>query len=153
MVNINHNPAAWEFLIEANSIVRRHPVFVSITNAVVSTPNYDPSCYEEDSKKENPLDRSKWKPVDKGYCYGHSAIFAGLKDFRGDLELPRSMQLKELPGQLAYNQMVGNAGTFGERMLTYELNMWMTRAPDATNAPDQGYPTIRNIEVVDLSAK
>lgn len=142
LININHNPAAWEFLIEANNIVRRHPVFVSITNAVVSSSAYDKTCYTPEKS-----------PFDSGYCYGHTAVFAGLKDFRGDISLPEVMRLKEPAGQLAYNQMVGDAGTFAERALTYELNMWMTRAPDATNAPDQGYPTIRNLEVVDLAPK
>lgn len=144
IININHNPAAWEFLIEANSIVRRHPVFVSITNAVVPQSGYDArNCFTPGSKVPN----------DGGYCYGHTAVFAGLKDFREDIKLPEVMRLKEAPGQLAYNQMVADAGTFAERVLTYEANMWMTRAPDSTNAPDQGYPTIRNIEVLELGTK
>jgi hypothetical protein len=56
LVNINYNPASWEFLVEANSLARRHPVFVSITNAV-----------PEELKKLSDAVRSK-EQRRHGYC-------------------------------------------------------------------------------------
>jgi hypothetical protein len=34
--------------------------------------------------------------------------------------------------------------------LIYDLNLYMTRVPKTTNAPDQGYPAVRNLRVVSL---
>jgi predicted amidohydrolase len=149
MININHNPAAWEFLIEANSIVRRHPVFVTITNATVS----------EDQMKKAPYDVRCWSRTkapnvvqnDSGYCYGHSAVFASLpSEVSSDIEVPRQFQAADGQRELAYDQLVGDLGSFREGLLVYELNMWMNRVPANTNAPDQGYPPIRNIHCVTL---
>jgi predicted amidohydrolase len=149
MININHNPAAWEFLVEANSIVRRHPVFVTITNATVS----------EDQLKKPPYDVHCWTQArvanvaqnDSGYCYGHSAVFSSLPSELGsEIKVPRQFQTADGQRQLAYDQLVGDLGSFREGLLIYELNMWMNRVPANTNAPDQGYPPIRNIHCATL---
>lgn len=37
-----------------------------------------------------------------------------------------------------------------EGVLVSELNLRMTRAPKETNAPDQGYPMVGNLEVISI---
>jgi predicted amidohydrolase len=136
LININYNPASLEFLIEANSLARRHPVFVSITNAVPPPSHYAATC----------------KPAsgdDDGYCYGHTAVFAGVNANYGADDL--GADLAPLRKQLAYNYLVADTGTFRERALVYDLNMRQPRLPADTAAPDQGYPTIRNVKVRDLA--
>ena len=148
VININHNPAALEFLVEANSIARRHPVFVSITNVASDTP--DPKC--SDGYDES-----------HGYCYGNTAIFASLRTRASDEpnsvfrlhDLLPSYLLddfgnRRVERRLAYDNVVGALTAHPEQMLVYELNMWLTREPLATNAPDQGYPTVRALRIVDL---
>jgi predicted amidohydrolase len=152
VININHNPAAWEFLVEANSLVRRHPVFASITNTYILAAERAPRCMTDDG------------PSDSGYCNGHTAIFADLRTRLGDMPNSNARLLADLPDPVvrrdtdgnptgmavAYNKVVGDIGSFEEGMLVYELNMRMRRVPSETNAPDQGYPPVRDIHVVDL---
>lgn len=152
LVNINYNPASWEFLIEANSLARRHPVFVSITNAVPPAAEYN---------------KATCKPAtgdDDGYCYGHSAVFAGVnanygaddlgpdlvpKDFlAGDTAAGAQQPVRK---QLAYNYLIADTGTFRERALVYDLNMRLPRISADTTAPDSGYPPIRNVKLRDLA--
>jgi predicted amidohydrolase len=156
LVNINYNPASWEFLIEANSLARRHPVFVSITNAVPPASGYAAATCKPASNE------------DDGYCYGHSAIFSSLNanygadDIGSDLvpdaflissKTPPGAQpvRKPIRKQLAYSYLVADTGTFRERALIYELNMELPRLAADTTAPDQGYPTIRNVKIRDLT--
>ncbi len=153
LININYNPASWEFLIEANSLARRHPVFVSITNAVPAPSGYNKAACKPDTGE------------DDGYCYGHSAIFTGINanygadDLGADL-VPRDFLIPDAPPataqraprkQLAYNFMIADTGTFRERALVYELNMRLPRLAAETTAPDTGYPTIRNVKLRDLA--
>ncbi len=35
-------------------------------------------------------------------------------------------------------------------MLVYDLNLRLIRTPKETNVPDQGYPTIRNLQMLPL---
>jgi predicted amidohydrolase len=136
LININDNPAAVEFLVEANSLVRRHPLFASITN--VSDPQ---AC----------LDAQK-RLIDTGNCFGHTAVFA---DLRGGGKDPDSGQkiVKELPPQLLANgerpiwldHLVGDLPPGYEGMLLYDINLRLKRIPNTTNAPDQGYPPIKNL--------
>ena len=37
-------------------------------------------------------------------------------------------------------------------MLIYDLNLRVIRTPAENNAPDQGYPTLKNLEVLPLDA-
>ena len=153
LININYNPASWEFMIEANSLARRHPVFVSITNAIPSPGGYSAATCKPATNE------------DDGYCYGHSAVFSsinsnyGADDISADL-IPSEFLIpssagspaaKPLRKQLAYSYLIGDTGTFRERALIYELNMWLPRLAADTTAPDQGYPTIRNVELRDLA--
>jgi NOL1/NOP2/fmu family ribosome biogenesis protein len=55
-ININYNPASWEFMREASAIVKRHPLFFTITNS------------------DNPKDSAN----DDGYSYGNTSIFASI---------------------------------------------------------------------------
>jgi predicted amidohydrolase len=148
LVNINYNPASWEFLIEANSIVRRHPVFATITN-VTSPPTG--ACL------------SGGRPEDTGYCFGHSAVFASLRTSAADAPNSAVTVLRDLPPQfiegtgttahrmLAYDDLVADPGAFFEGLIVYDLNLRLPREPLSTNAPDQGYPTVRDIRYVPLS--
>ena len=119
---INYNPAAWEFLVEANSIVRRHLIFASITNV-----------FSSKSSSSN-----KTKHRDNGYSYGHTAVFASL---RTDKDVPNSserihdlipdyflkMDGDEVKRRMPYDNIVGDIEAFREGLLVYELNMWLKR--------------------------
>jgi len=148
IVNINHNPAALEFLVEANAIARRHPVFVSITNVASDSPS--PKCSDGYDEAH-------------GYCYGNTAIFASLRNrvadepnsvFRLHDVLPPYLlddfKNGRVERRLAYDAVAGALSAHPEQMLVYELNMWMTREPLTTNAPDQGYPSFRGLKIVNL---
>lgn len=140
ILNISWNPAAWEFLIEANSLARRHPVFVSITNATQLRPS--DGCIRDNA------------PTDTGHCFGHTAVFADLKHSGDNRGLPQVVE--QLPPEfvhagkpaLAVDHLVGDVGAFRQGILIYDLNLRKTRETVTTSAPDQGYPTIRNIKVV-----
>ena len=152
LINVNHNPSSWEFLIEANSIVRRHPLFASITNVFVPAEKVSRECLKDG------------KPKDIGYCYGHTSVFASLRTSPNDSPNSTYRLLKTLPEpivnlspdgepvgiSLPYSNVVADVGAFREGLLVYELNMLLKREPNATNAPDQGYPTIRGVKIVDL---
>lgn len=138
---VSLNPAGWEFLIEMNSLVRRHPVFASITNVtnVSSEPCKDGS---------------------EARCYGNSAVFANLDKYRPKAQ-PSADARSLIPAQLLgatgsvplqYDQLIAAIAPMRQAMLVYELNLRLLREPNATNAPDQGYPSIRDVHVVDLPA-
>lgn len=147
IININYNPKAWEFLIEANGIARRHPVFVSITN-VSGSPEGPSSCIKNN------------QPLDNGSCYGNSAVFANIR--MDDKSCPNCFKAIEGlignqfkvrpdgPTATPYDAMIANVPIYREAVLTYELNIRMKQEPLITNAPDQGYPTIRNVRVMYL---
>jgi len=144
IANLNFNPAAWEFLIEGNSISRRHPVIVSITN--VSSP--------PDSKTRTDCQQKG----DNGFCFGNSALFASLREGNNDctncarvvadLVEPvfKTGDVRSLP----YDTLVAVIPPFQEEMLIYDVNLRLLREPVATNAPDQGYPVVRNVRRVPL---
>lgn len=144
IANVNFNPAAWEFMIEANSIARRHPVFVSITNVASAG---DPKL-QEDCQRTG----------DTGYCYGNSSLFANLRE--RDSDCPNcARSIVDLLGPpftsgplraLPYDTLVAVAAPFQSALLVYDLNLRLTREPATTNAPDQGYPTVRNVRRVAL---
>jgi predicted amidohydrolase len=146
IANVNFNPAAWEFMIEANSIARRHPVFVSITNAASAG---DPKL-QEDCQRTG----------DTGYCYGNSSLFANLRE--RDSDCPNcARSILDLLGPpftsgstrtLPYDSLVAVVPPFQAAVLVYDLNLRLTREPATTNAPDQGYPTVRNVRRVPLPA-
>jgi hypothetical protein len=144
IVNLNYNPAAWEFLIEANSITRRHPIFVTITNI----------AGEADQEKSEECR----KTGDNGYCFGNTALFADLRS--KDSDCPNcSKMVSDLiepafktgdTRSIPYNSLVAVIPVAQEAMLVYDLNLRLNREPFATNAPDQGYPVVRNVRRVPL---
>jgi hypothetical protein len=145
LANLNFNPAAWEFLIEGNSLSRRHPVVVSITN-VSGSP--DPKRRAECLQKG-----------DNGYCFGNSALFASLREKETDCpncvkavaDLVEPVFKTGDARSLPYDTLVAVVPPFQEAMLVYDVNLRMLREPAATNAPDQGYPVVRNVRRVPLS--
>lgn len=154
IININYNPAAWEFLVEANSIARRHPVFVSITNvAGVEVPGKLPDGIRKQCFRNGQL-------VDNGSCYGNSALFGGVRtrdeDYPNCLKAIESLvgdQFKvrpKGPRSIPYDTMLANLPPFEEAMLVYELNLRLKREPAVANAPDEGYPTVRGLRKIPL---
>ncbi|MDA8124534.1 MAG: hypothetical protein M0009_05020 [Deltaproteobacteria bacterium] len=145
VANLNFNPAAWEFLIEANGIARRHPVVVSITN-VSGSP--DPKRKAECLQKG-----------DNGYCFGNSALFASLRERESDCpncaqavtDLVAPAFKTGAARSLPYDTLVATVPPFQEALLIYDVNLRMAREPASTNAPDQGYPVVRNVRRVLLS--
>jgi len=63
------------------------------------------------------------------------------------IEAPfKSGKVRSLP----YDTLVAVVPPWNEAMLVYDLNLRLTREPATTNAPDQGYPTVRNVRRVPL---
>jgi hypothetical protein len=131
-----------EFLVEANSIARRHPVFVTITNVAAYPP----------TKKECANDPGK------SYCAGHTALFGNLRADPKDCPNCIHAVTQDLPSifltgnnrSVPYDSIVADVPPLNESLLVYELNLRLLREPAATNAPDQGYPPIRSIHRVQL---
>ena len=139
---ISYNPAACEFLLEANSIARRHPLFVSVTNAL------DPD------EGDNPC------------AYGHTAVFADFRRAEPGTPTPNTAQdaiaglpavvleppadQRPLQRRLAFSHLMADLGTQDEAILIYDLNPRLRQLPLVVNAPDQGYPPVKNVTVVPL---
>jgi predicted amidohydrolase len=154
IININYNAAAWEFLVEANSIARRHPVFVSITN--VAGTNVPTKLSDETKRKCFPNGQLR----DDGSCYGNSALFGSVRtrdedcpncfkmieEFVGDQFKVKPKGQRSIP----YDTMLACIPPFEEAMLTYELNLRLKREPTVTNAPDEGYPPVRGLRKIPL---
>ena len=142
LVNLNYNPASWEFLVEANSIARRHGVFVTITN-ISAWPPAKESCQ---------------KDGDNGSCGGNTALFGSVRSNPKDCPNCIQFLLPQLPASflssgnrsVPYDSLVADIPPLQEALLVYDLNLRLLREPASTNAPDQGYPTIRNIRTVPL---
>lgn len=133
LININFNPASQEFMREASSMVVRHPLFVSITN--VSRGKTGCSLDDEE--------------------YGNSSIFGSLrKDFQQRLffkinDCFKTSDKKFL--QPAYSSLLMHISPEIEGILNYDINLRLIRTPAQTNAPDQGYPTIKNLNILKLN--
>lgn len=143
LANINYNPAAWEFLLEANSIVRRHPIFATVTN-VSSVFGQKKRCI---------------KSGDNGLCGGNTGVIANIRN--NDLAcpncdsilqeyLPRNFLLKGHK-RLAYDNVVATIPPIKQGLLVYKLNLNLKRIPLAANAPDQGYPPVSDLKFVSLN--
>lgn len=142
LLNLNYNPASWEFLIEANSIARRHGIFVAITNISV-WPSTKDTCQ---------------KNGDNGTCGGNTALFGSVRSDPKDCPNCIQTLLQQLPvnfltagkRSVPYDSLVAVVPPLQESLLVYDLNLRLLREPANTNAPDQGYPTIRNVHSVPL---
>jgi hypothetical protein len=53
----------------------------------------------------------------------------------------------------AYEMLIAHIPPGKEGVLIYDLNLRLIRTPSETNAPDQGYPTIRNIRTIPIPVK
>jgi predicted amidohydrolase len=133
LININYNPAAQEFMREASSMVVRHPIFVSITNVSLGKTG----CTLDDIE------------------YGNSSIFGSLRRdsqqrlFNKISDCFKTVDKKSL--QPAYNSLLLQVNPEIEGILNYEINLRLIRTPSQTNAPDQGYPTIKNLNIINLN--
>jgi len=131
VINNCWNPSSLEFLIEANSIARRHPVFVQVTNTSNS------AGFGHTSLLANLGDRS-YSPN------SHSDLLALLP-----LELvQRDETGKPTKRLLPYDCVVADIGMTPRAMLLYELNLLLPSVPAITNAPDQGYPPVRDLKII-----
>lgn len=130
LININFNPKSQEFMREASAMTVRHPLFVSLTNVSL----FQPSC-----------------TID-GDEYGNTSIFGSINNdhFREKLlqNIPDCYKTNDKKTlQPAYKYLLGIVNPEVEGVLIYDLNLRMIRTAKENNAPDQGYPTIKNIEV------
>lgn len=131
LININYNPKSQEFMREASAISVRHPLFVSLTNITLL-------------KKSCTID---------GDEYGNTSIFgsinnSSLKDklIKNIPDCYKTNDNKEL--QPAYKYLLGVVNPEIEGMLIYDINLRVIRTPKENNAPDQGYPTIKNMQIL-----
>lgn len=131
LVNIGFNPKSQEFMREASSMTVRHPLFVSLTNV---------SLFQAGGTVD-------------GDEYGNTSLFGSINNqyFKNKLmqKIPdyyKTNDQKEL--QPAYKHLVGIVNPEIEGALIYDLNLRMIRTAQENNAPDQGYPTIKNLEVI-----
>jgi hypothetical protein len=145
LANINWNPATWEFMREVSSMVNRHPMFASITNNAVDSTKVK-------GWKSNPYSS---KCDFSGYGdYGNTSLFGSLRDDQRDKLLPYISECFKHPEKdellASYQNLIYNVDPGAEAMLVYDLNLRVIRLPSKTQAPDQGYPLVRNIEVIPL---
>lgn len=133
LISICYNPASREFLREASSITNRHPLFAIIANSA-----------------SGPGEENKIRSDSE---YGLSAIIGSLHPMQRETvasDLPDI--LKDCTGEVhdAYQNVIAVTEPQKEAALSYELNLSVIRVPMNTNAPDQGYPTIKNIKHTDI---
>ncbi|MCD4746259.1 MAG: hypothetical protein K8R58_08165 [Bacteroidales bacterium] len=145
LINISFNPKSQEFMREASAITVRHPLFVCLTNVC---------CHGE-------IKKFTWDDNE----YGNTSVFGSVRhNFKNEItnSLPPfycvSDTLMENNKQKiitithpAYKSMLRLVNPGEEALLLYDINLRVIRAPEENNAPDQGYPTIKNIEVIDIS--
>ncbi len=133
LVNICYNPASQEFMREMSAAVKRHELFGIIANVA------------------HPLDDIEMNCIDT--CYGNSSVFATLyiqqkKTTKLISKCFKDYKTKEL--HPAYSTLISQINPDIEGMIIVDLNLSTVRPPKRTNAPDQGYPTIRNLQTISL---
>ncbi len=99
--------------------------FVSITNAVPSPGGYSAAMCKPATNE------------DDGYCSGQSAVFSSINSNYG---------ADDLGDDLVPDEFLAPGSTAAEKPLRKQLAYSPRLAADKT-APDQGYPTIRNVEI------
>lgn len=134
LININYNPKSQEFMREASAISVRHPLFVSVTNITLFQKG---STYDGDE-------------------FGNTSLFGSINNDRLRRQLLKNIPdfYKTLDKKAvlpAYKSLLGIIPPEVEGALIYDLNLRVIRTPRENNAPDQGYPTVKNIKVVKLS--
>lgn len=135
LVNINYNPKSQEFMREASAITVRHPLFVSLTNV---------SLFQKGGTND-------------GDEYGNTSLFGSINNNYLKAKLLQNIPAyyktadgKEL--QPAYKSLLGIVNPEIEGLLIYDINLRMIRAPRENNAPDQGYPTVKNMEIIGIDS-
>ncbi len=147
LININYNPKSQEFMREASAMTVRHPLFVSLTNV---------SSYGK-------IEKYSWD----GNEFGNTSVFGSIRaNFKEEIakSLPSfyyvtnskkqsENQKPVIQTRPAYKSMLGIINPGEESLLMYDINLRVIRAPQVNNAPDQGYPTIKNIQKIKLEDK
>jgi len=147
LINIEYNPKSQEFMREASAMTVRHPLFVSLTNV---------SCH-------GAIEKYTWD----GDEYGNTSVFGSVRTcFKEKIaqSLPSFYCVTDSIGKKgaqkaiiqtlpAYKSMLGIIDPGEEALLMYDINLRVIRTPQENNAPDQGYPTIKNIKKIDLKEK
>jgi predicted amidohydrolase len=130
---IEYNSSTMEFIRELSSLVLRHPSFGTLTNISSSKGGSDDSS--------------------ENYQFGNSALLGSLmysqrKNIMPDIPQP----FKDSKGYLqeCYGSLISVLNPNEEAALLYDLNLNMKRVPKVTNAPDQGYPTVHNIQKITI---
>ncbi|MCX6583310.1 MAG: hypothetical protein NT166_24300 [Candidatus Aminicenantes bacterium] len=140
LITISYNPVSMEFMREVSAIVKRHELFGLITN--ISNPNAlsnDNSNCKDDNK------------------YGNSSVFATINDEYKKNLIPlisdcfKDCNLETINS--SYSTLIAQLNSNDEAMLICDLNLNVIRPPLVTNAPDQGYPPIKNIEKIFIQEK
>jgi predicted amidohydrolase len=131
LVNITYNPASHEFMREMSALVYRHRLFGCIVNT------------------SDPVAGAK--PNEGEMSYGNTSLFAVLK-------IDVDATTKRVAGcfkdcaqqqlQPAYTSLISQLDSNASGMIIVDLNLSTVCPPSVTNAPDQGYPTIRNLRSV-----
>lgn len=134
LININWNPASQEFMREASAMTNRHPLVVSITNVTLNKNG----CTGEDRE------------------FGNTSIFGTIrteKHFQDSLIAKIDDCFKTCDKKLlhpSYNALLGHITPQMEGILIYDINLRLIRPTLQTNAPDQGYPSVKNIRTIPL---
>ena len=138
LININFNPKSQEFMREASAMTMRHPLFVSLTNVA----------------SHGKIVKYTWD----GNEFGNTSVFGSTRsNFKQEItkSLPDFYCVLDSIKRThpAYKSMLGIIDPGEETLLLYDINLRVIRAPEENNAPDQGYPTIKNIKKIDLKEK
>jgi predicted amidohydrolase len=133
LLNLTYNPASIEFMREMSSIVKRHQLFGGIINVA------NPDKLAKDNCGEN--------------SYGNTSLFASL-----DIQQEKTLNLisdcfkdcekKNL--QPAYSTLISQINSDKEGIIIMDLNLSTVRPPKTTNAPDQGYPTLKELKIIEF---
>lgn len=121
LFNIQYNSSPAEFLCEASSMVMRHPLFAILTNEASSGYSGLTGSLQPDQKK------TVQTILPKYFKDANNNTIDGYKNLLAVIE-PKE-----------------------EEALLYEINLCCIRVPRSTNAPDQGYPTLRNLQRIKIT--
>ena len=133
LVNITYNQASTEFMRDMSIIVKRHSLFGCIINVANPDTEYKNNCGEDN--------------------YGNSSMFATLFIQKAKTTQLVSDCFKECESeklQPAYSTLISQIDPDTEGIIIIDLNLSTVRPPKTVNAPDQGYPTIKNLKIIKL---
>jgi predicted amidohydrolase len=134
LVNLTYNPASSEFMREMSAIVKRHRLFGLISNAANPKLHNNNNCVES--------------------SYGNSSVFASLFTHKDRTTKLVSDCFKDCDNKdllPSYTSLISQLDPNIEGMIVIDLNLSTVRPPKRTNAPDQGYPTVKNLQIIELA--